>query len=322
MISKLFYSLVFIKLLQISALADAKIYTVFVCSDKTYEQAFSDKNHYIKYPKADTFIIRSKAGPYRVAYGKFKHIGDAEVFRKTLPEELKKLNPYVEKLTEEYLAQTKQGKVTTFPFACVPIDPIQNDKPQVTSEISEDVQDNDKNTTKEIISVATYDIKNYDPKNLDRIVIYINSIKNYMSVRGYINDQEFRFKTYKVSTAKVNTKKPQGAGHISSIVLRPIWYPTVETRDYFKNVRKILLAKAITPESPYNYMGAAKILLTHKVDGRQTYRIHGTINEKTIGRHESAGCIRMKNNEVLTLARFLNKFSSYKGIKNILVVLD
>ena len=102
MISKLFYSLVFIKLLQISALADAKIYTVFVCSDKTYEQAFSDKNHYIKYPKADTFIIRSKAGPYRVAYGKFKHIGDAEVFRKTLPEELKKLNPYVEKLTEEY----------------------------------------------------------------------------------------------------------------------------------------------------------------------------------------------------------------------------
>ena len=41
-----------------------------------------------------------------------------------------------------------------------------------------------------------------------------------------------------------------------------------------------------------NYMGAAKINLSHKVDGQEVYRIHGTLNENTIGTNESSGCIR------------------------------
>ncbi|MEZ4694547.1 MAG: hypothetical protein R2837_11305 [Aliarcobacter sp.] len=38
----------------------------------------------------------------------------------------------------------------------------------------------------------------------------------------------------------------------------------------------------VPPGHKYNFMGAAKINLTHKVDGKSTYRIHGTLNEKTI----------------------------------------
>lgn len=53
-------------------------------------------------------------------------------------------------------------------------------------------------------------------------------------------------------------------------------------------------------------MGAAKINLSHRVDGQEVYRIHGTLNENTIGTNESAGCIRMKNKEVVELAFWIN----------------
>ena len=68
-------------------------------------------------------------------------------------------------------------------------------------------------------------------------------------------------------------------------------------------------------------MGAAKITLTHIVDGKNTFRIHGTIDETTIGRNESSGCIRMKNSEVTQLAMLLNKFSNEKKLENIKVFL-
>lgn len=71
----------------------------------------------------------------------------------------------------------------------------------------------------------------------------------------------------------------------------------------------------------YNYMGAAKINLTHVVDGKNTFRIHGTLNESTIGTNESSGCIRMKNADILQLASMLNQFSSVKSLDNVKVVL-
>ena len=71
-----------------------------------------------------------------------------------------------------------------------------------------------------------------------------------------------------------------------------------------------------------NYMGAAKLNLTHIVNGVQTFRIHGTLSEHTIGTNESAGCIRMKNEEVVQLANLLKDFSKYKSMDNITVVLD
>ena len=45
-------------------------------------------------------------------------------------------------------------------------------------------------------------------------------------------------------------------------------------------------------------MGAAKLNLTHVVDGNQTYRIHGTLNEKSIGSKEGLRSAR-KELEIL-----------------------
>ena len=62
-------------------------------------------------------------------------------------------------------------------------------------------------------------------------------------------------------------------------------------------------------------------VLNSNIKGKNTFRIHGTINESTIGTNESSGCIRMKNSEVTQLAMLLKEFSDSKNINNIKVFL-
>ena len=180
------------------------------------------------------------------------------------------------------------------------------------------------------------DIKKIDfPKNMDNIlkndpirnitlyeqlIIEVDSSKNYMVLKGKLEDKIKSIQSYKVSTGRKDIKKPTGEGNVTSITLNPFWYPTDETIEAFKK-RGIELPKVVPPGHKYNYMGTAKINLTHIVDGKNTFRIHGTIDETTIGRNESSGCIRMKNEEVTQLATLLNKFSDSKSIESIKVFL-
>ena len=157
-------------------------------------------------------------------------------------------------------------------------------------------------------------------ENFEQILIEVDSVSNSMKVKAKIDNEYKDIKTYRVSTAKKDTTKPLGIGNISKISLNPIWYPTQSTKISFKK-RGIILPDVVPPGHKFNYMGAAKINLTHTVDGKSTYRIHGTLNEKTIGTNESAGCIRMKNDEVLQLATLLNKFANLKSMDDIKVVL-
>ncbi|MFA6742119.1 MAG: L,D-transpeptidase [Arcobacteraceae bacterium] len=154
----------------------------------------------------------------------------------------------------------------------------------------------------------------------EEILIEVDSINNYMSVKARIDNQIKDIKTYTVSTGKDNIKKPFGLGKVSKISLNPVWYPTQDTINSFKK-RGIFLPNIVPPGNKYNYMGAAKINLTHEVDGKSTYRIHGTLNEKTIGTNESAGCIRMKNNDVVQLATLLNDFADLRSLNDVKVIL-
>ena len=167
-------------------------------------------------------------------------------------------------------------------------------------------------------------LKNEPIRNItlyDQLIIEVDSSKNYMVLKGKLDNKIRTIQSYVVSTGKKDIKKPTGEGNVTSITLNPFWYPTDETIETFKK-RGIELPKVVPPHSKYNYMGSAKITLTHIVDGKNTFRIHGTIDETTIGRNESSGCIRMKNNEVTQLATLLNKFSDSKKIENIKVFLE
>lgn len=160
-----------------------------------------------------------------------------------------------------------------------------------------------------------------DADSFEKIVIIVDSSKNKMYVKGIKDGKEERLREYKVSTARSNVKKPLGEGGVTAISLNPSWYPQSDTIRYFKKTKGINLPSAVPPGHPQNYMGLAKINLTHTVNGKGAYRIHGTLNEKTIGTKESAGCIRMKNKEVVELANILNGFSRLKSLKDISVIL-
>lgn len=200
------------------------------------------------------------------------------------------------------------------------------------SSVKSQTLDNDFTFGKDLLE----DIKKIDfPKNMDNIlkndpirnitlyeqlIIEVDSSKNYMVLKGKLDNKIKSIQSYKVSTGRKDIKKPTGEGNVTSITLNPFWYPTDETIEAFKK-RGIELPKIVPPGHKYNYMGTAKINLTHIVDGKNTFRIHGTIDETTIGRNESSGCIRMKNEEVTQLATLLNKFSDSKSIENIKVFL-
>ena len=200
------------------------------------------------------------------------------------------------------------------------------------SNVKSQTLDNDFTFGKDLLE----NIKKIDfPKNMDNIlkndpirnitlyeqlIIEVDSSKNYMVLKGKLDDKIKSIQSYKVSTGRKDIKKPTGEGNVTSITLNPFWYPTDETIEAFKK-RGIELPKVVPPGHKYNYMGTAKINLTHIVDGKNTFRIHGTIDETTIGRNESSGCIRMKNEEVTQLATLLNKFSDSKSIENIKVFL-
>lgn len=159
-----------------------------------------------------------------------------------------------------------------------------------------------------------------NPASYEKIVIEIDSITNTMRVKAKVDSNFEEIKKYRVSTAKKDIEKPFGDGKITQITLNPTWYPTADTLKTFKK-RGINLPSVVPPGSKFNYMGAAKINLTHEVNGKSTFRIHGTLDERTIGTNESAGCIRMKNAQVVELATLLNEFSHNRSLNDVTVVL-
>lgn len=156
--------------------------------------------------------------------------------------------------------------------------------------------------------------------NYDELIIRVDSKTNVMELFAKNGKNEEKIKSYIVSTGKDSIKKPLGVGRISQISLNPVWYPTADTKKSFAK-KGIILPNVVPPNHKYNYMGMAKLNLTHSVDGNTTYRIHGTLNEKTLGSNESAGCIRMRNNDVVELAILLEEFANIKTLNKIKVVL-
>ena len=156
--------------------------------------------------------------------------------------------------------------------------------------------------------------------NYDELIIKVDSKTNIMELFAKNGENEEKIKSYIVSTGKDSIKKPLGVGRISQISLNPVWYPTQDTKKSFAK-KGIILPNVVPPNHKYNYMGMAKLNLTHSVDGNTTYRIHGTLNEKTLGSNESAGCIRMRNNDVVELAILLEEFAKIKNLNKVKVVL-
>ena len=94
---------------------------------------------------------------------------------------------------------------------------------------------------------------------------------------------------------------PTGPGRVTGISFDPWWYPTLYSRQVFRE-RGIELPERVPPGDPLNYMGAFKISLSHKTWKGAIYRIHGNNNPKRVGRRVTGGCFVMDNAQGLALA--------------------
>lgn len=100
-------------------------------------------------------------------------------------------------------------------------------------------------------------------------------------------------------------RTPTGYGRVEEIGDKPIWRPGPTAR------RENPALRAVEPpynngENPNNGLGEAKIVLSGSdFDGTpwpQGFYIHGTNNPESIGTRASLLCVRMLNDDVITLA--------------------
>uniref|UniRef100_UPI0040487FB8 L,D-transpeptidase n=1 Tax=Aliarcobacter sp. TaxID=2321116 RepID=UPI0040487FB8 len=300
------YKFLFIIIIfNISTFATDTFFSISVCTTSTKDGANNCKNKILKFTKEDTFILKDeKDKKFRTYIGYFNTYLEAKLFLKNSSSFIKNQQPFIKKLTK------KSDK---------PIPKLPNDLNDEYIKLVEQFYLKESQKTQSNKLSKKKD--NFNKiKNFDELIVEVDSNKNIMFLKGKNNNKLVNIKSYNVSTAKDNIKKPLGIGTITAISFEPKWYPTLNTLKAFKQ-KGINLPTIVPYGHKLNYMGAAKINLSHRVEGQEVYRIHGTLNENTIGTNESSGCIRMKNNEVVQLASILNEFSNLKSFNNIKVIL-
>lgn len=320
-----------------------KKYSISVCTTSTLEYATTCKKR-IENSSIDNvvFIVKERNNRFQTYLGLFDSTKEANQAIKNSSSYVKQQGPFSKEIEDNIVNQANsnsqyidinqnvafeekvvekiiESKDNSLEEKIV----IKNDEAITkVDEIKEKVvKENIPNETNELINSNINLSNKNNLSKFEEIIIEVSSKTNMMIVKAKENNELTTLKTYNVSTGKNNVKKPKGLGKISEITLNPTWYPTQDTLKSFKK-RGIYLPSVVPGGHKLNYMGAAKLNLTHIVNGVQTFRIHGTLSEHTIGTNESAGCIRMKNEEVVQLANLLKDFSKYKSMNDITVKLD
>lgn len=91
---------------------------------------------------------------------------------------------------------------------------------------------------------------------------------------------------------------PEGVWRVKERLENPTYYPPVSATD----------KRIIAPDDPANPLGEHWIGLEGiegEAVGRDGYGIHGTIEPDSIGKAESAGCVRMHNEDVAVLFKLM-----------------
>jgi murein L,D-transpeptidase YcbB/YkuD len=100
--------------------------------------------------------------------------------------------------------------------------------------------------------------------------------------------------SFQVAVGARQYPTPRGTFTISEIVWNPWWTPP--PGEWARE-------DTVTPPGPTNPMGRVKLMVA------PYYYIHGTPLEQSIGSAASHGCIRMRNDDVVALARLLQDSS-------------
>jgi lipoprotein-anchoring transpeptidase ErfK/SrfK len=116
---------------------------------------------------------------------------------------------------------------------------------------------------------------------------------NIPANRLQVLDGDSVLRTYRVSVGLPGHDTPDGEFTIGRAEWNPSWRPP-EGREWARDAR-------FTPPGPNNPMGRVKLFFA------PLYYIHGTPDSTSIGQAASHGCIRMRNRDVIALARLLHE---------------
>jgi lipoprotein-anchoring transpeptidase ErfK/SrfK len=108
--------------------------------------------------------------------------------------------------------------------------------------------------------------------------------------RLYVRNGDDVVDSYPVAVGKPQHPTPAGTFRIRRLVWNPRWVPPDATWARDKRPR--------APGDPRNPMGRVKIFFQSP-----DYYIHGTREVDSLGEAESHGCVRMRNSDVIALAR-------------------
>jgi murein L,D-transpeptidase YcbB/YkuD len=139
----------------------------------------------------------------------------------------------------------------------------------------------------------------YNPPDSHETENGLRLVVNVPANRLYVYEDGVRTRTYAVSVGLQGYETPAGSYRIREVVWNPWWHPPESN-----------WAAGRKPESPgeSNPMGRVKLNF-----GPLLY-IHGTSEYQSLGNPASRGCVRMRNSDVIELARLVHEYAS-PGVK-------
>ncbi len=107
--------------------------------------------------------------------------------------------------------------------------------------------------------------------------------------------------TAPVAVGRIGWRTPIFEGKVVRKTVNPIWTPPPSIRNHYLNKYGEVLPDSVGP-GPDNPLGNYALYLS-----KDRILIHGTNDERTIGKYISSGCIRMYNNDIQTLFRMVQR---------------
>lgn len=98
--------------------------------------------------------------------------------------------------------------------------------------------------------------------------------------------------SYPVTVGKPKDATPTGHYKLQKVVWNPWWHPPYNRRPKDKD----------TPPGPNNPMGKVKLYFANM------YYLHGTPKEHEIGTPASRGCVRLRNEDAIALAKLVHRY--------------
>ena len=99
--------------------------------------------------------------------------------------------------------------------------------------------------------------------------------------------------SYPATVGSPRNPTPDGSYEIDRVIWNPWWHPPAHRRPKDK----------VTSPGPRNPMGRVKLQFS------TLYYVHGTAKEAEIGRATSRGCVRLRNEDALALARLVHAYA-------------